>query len=155
MPYRDPEQLAQYQREYKRMQRDGACQTPGQTLVPLPFRLKTAADLVPLCRKAPSLRHFEPHGLLEVWDGEDWTPVRAVTATRRRAGDPDHRLFSIQSRAGVVEVTAHHRMLDAERDDVRGDALEEGDRLADAADLGWVLPEVLARGPNPDCRGEV
>jgi GDPmannose 4,6-dehydratase len=92
--------------------------------------VKTAPDLVPLRRKGPSVQSFEPEGLLEVWDGEDWTPVRAVTATRRRAGDPDHRLFSIQSRAGVVEVTAHHRMLDAERDDVRADALEEGDRLA-------------------------
>ncbi len=48
MPYRDPEQRAQYQRDYKRMQRAGECQTPSQTLVPLPFRLKTAADVLAL-----------------------------------------------------------------------------------------------------------
>jgi GDPmannose 4,6-dehydratase len=90
--------------------------------------VKTAADLVPdRGRRAGT---FEPDGLLEVWDGEDWTPVRAITSTRRRARDPDHRLLSIQSRAGVVEVTAHHRMLDAERDEVRADSLEEGNRLA-------------------------
>jgi GDPmannose 4,6-dehydratase len=92
--------------------------------------VKAPADLVPVRSKGPSVQRFEPEGLLEVWDGEDWTPVRAVTATRRRATDPDHRLLSIQSRAGVVEVTAHHRMLDAERDEMRADSLKEGDRLA-------------------------
>jgi GDPmannose 4,6-dehydratase len=92
--------------------------------------VKTPADLVPLRGRGPSVQSFEPRALLEVWDGEDWTPVRAVTATRRRVSDPDHRLLSIQSRAGVVEATAHHRMLDAERDEVRADSLAEGDRLA-------------------------
>ncbi len=92
--------------------------------------VRTPADLVPLRHKGPSVQSFEPDGLLEVWDGEDWTPVRAITATRRRARDPDHRLVSIQARGGVVEATAHHRMLDAERDEIRADALDEGDRLA-------------------------
>jgi GDPmannose 4,6-dehydratase len=92
--------------------------------------VRTPADLVPLRGKGPSVQSFEPDGLLEVWDGEDWTPVRAITATRRRAGDPDHRLLSIQARGGVVEATAHHRMLDADREQVRADELDEGDRLA-------------------------
>jgi GDPmannose 4,6-dehydratase len=92
--------------------------------------VRTPADLVPLREKGPSIQTFEPEGLLEVWEGEDWTPVRAITATRRRTSDPDHRLISVQARAGVVEATAHHHMLDAEWDDVRADALAEGDRLA-------------------------
>jgi GDPmannose 4,6-dehydratase len=92
--------------------------------------VRTPADLVPLRLKGPSVQTFEPDRLLEVWDGEDWTPVRAVTATRRRAGDHDHRLVCIQARAGVVEATAHHRMLDADHEELRADALEEGDRLA-------------------------
>jgi GDPmannose 4,6-dehydratase len=92
--------------------------------------VKTAADLVPLRRKGPSVQSFEPGELLEVWDGEQWTQVRAVTATRRRATDPDHRLLSVQSRAGVVELTAHHTMLTDEREEQRADAFEEGDRLA-------------------------
>ena len=92
--------------------------------------VRAPADLVPLRRKGRSVQTFEPDGLVEVWDGEDWTPIRAITATRRRATDPDHRLLSIQARAGVVEATAHHRMLDADRDELRADALEEGDRLA-------------------------
>ena len=92
--------------------------------------VKTAADLVPLRRKGPSVQSFEPAELLEVWDGEQWTQVRAITATRRRATDPDHRLLSVQSRAGVVELTAHHTMLTDEREPRRADAFEEGDRVA-------------------------
>jgi hypothetical protein len=48
MPYRDPEKRQAYQREYKRMLRAGSSQTPGQTLLPLPFRLKTAQDVLAL-----------------------------------------------------------------------------------------------------------
>jgi GDPmannose 4,6-dehydratase len=92
--------------------------------------VKTPADLVALRSKGPSLQTFEPGGLLEIWDGDDWTMVRGITATRRRARDPDHRLVSIHARAGVVEATAHHVMLDAEGDEGRADSFEEGDRLA-------------------------
>jgi hypothetical protein len=48
MPYKDPGKQQAYQREYGRMRRAGEAQTPGQTLVPLPFRLKTAADVLAL-----------------------------------------------------------------------------------------------------------
>jgi GDPmannose 4,6-dehydratase len=92
--------------------------------------VRTPPDLVPLRGKGPGVQTFEPQRLLEVWDGTEWTAVRAITATRRRSSDPDHRLISIEARAGVVDVTAHHRMLTAERDEVRADFLDEGDRLA-------------------------
>jgi len=92
--------------------------------------VKTAADLVPLRHKGPSVQSFEPNELLEVWDGEDWTEVRAITATRRRSTDPDHRMLSIEARGGIVEATAHHTMLTDEREEVRADSLEPGDRLA-------------------------
>lgn len=48
MPYRDPEQRRGYDREYKRTARAGGGPTPGQTRVPLPFRMKTAADVLAL-----------------------------------------------------------------------------------------------------------
>jgi GDPmannose 4,6-dehydratase len=92
--------------------------------------VRTPADLVALRGKGPSSQSFEPDGLLEVWGGEEWTSVRAITAIRRRTTDSDHRLVSIQARAGIVECTAHHRLLTDEREEVRADALEEGDRLA-------------------------
>ena len=45
--------------------------------------VRTPADLVPLMRKGPSVQTFEPAALLEVWNGEEFTPVEAITATRR------------------------------------------------------------------------
>ena len=66
MPYRDPEKQRDYQREYKRMQRAGSSQTPGQTLVPLPFRLKTARDVLALIEEQVNAVREEPEaGTLE------------------------------------------------------------------------------------------
>src|SRR5436305_46013 len=48
MPYRDPDARRAYDREYQRTRRAGGSQTPGQTVVPLPFRLKKAADVLAL-----------------------------------------------------------------------------------------------------------
>jgi GDPmannose 4,6-dehydratase len=100
----------------------------------------TPADLVPLRHKGPGTQTFEPSGFVETWDGEDWTPVRRITATHLRRRDPDHRLLSVETRAGVVEVTAHHTMLDAEDRELRADAVEGGDRLALAAEFPDVAP---------------
>src|ERR1700688_3855760 len=61
--------------------------------------VRTPADLVALRRKGPSVQSFAPPNVVEVWDGEDWTYVRAITATRRRRTDPEHELVSIQARA--------------------------------------------------------
>jgi GDPmannose 4,6-dehydratase len=102
--------------------------------------IKTPADLVPLRRKGRSVQSFTPGNLIEVWDGEDWTWVRAITATRRRRTDPDHRLLSIQARGGIVDVTAHHSLLDDERDKVHAGEVEPGDDLAIA---DW-MPEAPA-----------
>src|SRR5437762_13176518 len=44
--------------------------------------IKTVEELVPLLRKGPSVQQWEPEGLLEIWDGEDWTPITGITATR-------------------------------------------------------------------------
>jgi GDPmannose 4,6-dehydratase len=110
--------------------------------------IKTPADLVPLRRKGPSIQGFTPNNVVEVWDGEDWTYVRTITATRRRRTDPDHELLSVQTRGGVVDVTAHHTMLDDERAPLRADEVEEGGDLAIADWMpnapGWtaVAPEM-------------
>ncbi|HEX8104347.1 MAG TPA: GDP-mannose 4,6-dehydratase [Solirubrobacteraceae bacterium] len=96
--------------------------------------VQTPADLVPVRGKGPSVQSFEPAGLLEVWDGEDWTPVRGITATRRRSTDPNHRLLTIEARGGCVEVTAHHTMLDVDRAPLPAAAVEAGQRLAMGAE---------------------
>src|SRR5215211_5942174 len=77
----------------------------------------TADELMPLLRKGRSVQTYEPRDL-EVWDGDGWTRVRAVTATRRRATDPDHEMHVVEARGGVVNVTAHHRMLSADGEQI-------------------------------------
>ena len=92
------------------------------------------SELVPLVRQGRSQQTFEVPEL-EIWDGESWTRITAITATRRRTSDPDHRMLSIQARSGGVEVTAHHHMLDSEREVRVARTLHPGDQLALAADL--------------------
>ncbi len=104
--------------------------------------VKTPADLVPLLRKGGSVQNFLPKSFLEVWDGRDWTSVTAITATRRRRTDPDHELLSIQARAGVVDVTAHHNMLDSDFQKVQAHDVEPGDELA----LCDAMPETTTWG---------
>jgi GDPmannose 4,6-dehydratase len=110
--------------------------------------VKTPVDLVPLLRKGGSVQNFLPKSFLEVWDGDDWTAVTAITATRRRTTDPDHELLSIQARAGVVEVTAHHNMLNPDYEKVAACDVEAGDELAladempPAADWSVATPEM-------------
>ena len=102
--------------------------------------VRSAADLVPLRRKGPSVQTFVCDGLLEVWDGIEFTPVRTITATRRRRTDPDHRMLSIEARAGHVEVTAHHRMIEDSDREVPAGAVQVGDRLR--------LAEEFPEAPN-------
>ena len=97
--------------------------------------VKTPGELVPLARKGGSVQNFLPRSLLEVWDGERWSGITAITATRRRAADPEHQLLSVQARAGVVEVTAHHNMLDADFEKVPAREVQAGDELALAEDM--------------------
>ncbi len=110
--------------------------------------VKTPGDLVPLRRKGRSVQSFTPDNVVEVWDGEDWTYVRAITATRRRRADPDHRLLSIQARGGVVDATAHHTMLNEEHEPVSARDVRDGDDLAIAQWMpdapGWssITPEL-------------
>ncbi len=66
MPYKNPNQQQAYQREYGRMRRVGETQTPSQTLVPLPFRLKTAHDVLALLAEQVQAVRDEPEaGTLE------------------------------------------------------------------------------------------
>src|SRR5215210_1239057 len=54
MPYKDAERQREYQREYGRLRRSDAPQTPNQTLVPVAFRLKRAADVLALIEEQVS-----------------------------------------------------------------------------------------------------
>jgi GDPmannose 4,6-dehydratase len=97
-------------------------------------------DLVAVRAKGRSQQSFEPVGL-EIWDGAAWTPVRSVTATRRRTQDLDHTMVSIQARAGAVQVTAHHHMLNGDGAPLPAREVQPGMALALAAAFpppsGW------------------
>jgi len=103
--------------------------------------VKTPGDLVLLRRAGCSVQTFDPGPMIEVWDGVDWTPLTAITATRRRPSDPDHDGLCIQARAGVVDVTSHHHMLNSDFEQVIARDVEPGDHLGLADDfpesLGW------------------
>ncbi len=105
--------------------------------------VKTPVDLVPLHRGGASVQSCEPRTLLEVWDGEGFTPVTTITATRHRSTDRNHRLLSIEARGGQVVVTAHHRMLDADRVELPASSVDVGSRLA--------LAETMPEPPNWTC----
>jgi len=110
--------------------------------------VKTPVDLVPLARKGRSVQNFLPKNFLEIWDGESWTPITAITATHRRADARNHELLSIEARAGAVQVTAHHNMLSSDRQKIAAGDLEAGQELALAfempppADWSVVTPEM-------------
>jgi GDPmannose 4,6-dehydratase len=99
----------------------------------------TPMDVFRPRQKGRSIQTSIPEGL-EIWDGDDWVEVRAITATRRRTDDPEHHPLSIEARAGVVGVTAHHNMLDSDDDVARAAELEEGDQLKLAESLPEPLP---------------
>ena len=111
-------------------------------------KVVTPPDLVPLVRNGRSVQSFSPERLLEIWDGDGWTEITAITATRRRASDPDHQLLSIEARGGVVQATAHHRMLDDDREVVRARDVEPESRIAladrwpESEDWTAVTPEL-------------
>lgn len=50
MPYADPEKQRAYKREWKRLQAAGGG-TPGGTVIPLPFRIRNAQDILALLAK--------------------------------------------------------------------------------------------------------
>jgi GDPmannose 4,6-dehydratase len=93
-------------------------------------RVVAARDLMPLADKGRSTQQWQPDRFLEIWAGDHWTPITLITATRRRTTDPDHRLTSIEARGGIVQCTAHHRLLDADWEQVAARDVEPEDRLA-------------------------
>lgn len=61
MPYRDKQKARDYQREYRRTRRAGdCCTTPCTTPLPMPFRIKTAADVLDLIGEQIGAVQTEP-----------------------------------------------------------------------------------------------
>src|SRR2546429_663829 len=96
MPYRDPGRRTQYQREYKRLKRVGDCQTPSQTLIPAPFRLKTAHDVLALLgEQIQAVRDEQDAGTLE--KARTIGYLAAVALKAIEAGDIAARLEAVEA----------------------------------------------------------
>jgi GDPmannose 4,6-dehydratase len=85
----------------------------------------SAAELVPLRRKGKSIQSFELDNVA-VWDGSDWTKLHAITATRRRETDPDHRMIFVEGRGGIVNSTSHHTMILSDNHEIPAGKLAVG-----------------------------
>lgn len=86
-------------------------------------------ELMSFLRRGPSSQTVEPEGL-DVWDGDGWTDVKAITATRRNSEEVEHEGVSVEARGGAVTVTAHHRMLYKSGVELAAVDLAEGDDIA-------------------------
>ncbi len=96
MPYRDPSKRRDYDRDYKRTARAGGGPTPGQTVVPLPFRLKTAADVLALLGEQVAAVRDDPDvGTLERARCIGY--LAGVTLKAIEAGDLAARLEAVES----------------------------------------------------------
>jgi len=96
MPYRDPSKRRDYDRDYKRTARAGGGPTPGQTVVPLPFRLKTAADVLALLAEQVAAVRDDPDvGTLERARCIGY--LAGVTLKAIEAGDLAARLEAVES----------------------------------------------------------
>ena len=96
MPYKDTDRQREYQREYGRMRRAGEAQTPHQTLVPIPFRLKTAADVLALLGEQVAAVRDDPDvGTLERARCIGY--LAAVTLKAIEAGDLAARLEAVEA----------------------------------------------------------
>ncbi len=95
MPYKDPERQRAYQREHKRLERAGECRTPGRTLLPTPFRLRTARDVLALLEEQVAAVRDDPDvGTLEKARCVAYLAVAALRAIE--AGDLAGRLEALE-----------------------------------------------------------
>jgi GDPmannose 4,6-dehydratase len=94
----------------------------------------TADVLMPLRRKGKAVQAFEPTDL-SVWDGREWTEVKAITATLRQRDNTEHEMLSIQARSGIALVTAHHQMVRSNDQTAKASEIKRGDKLKLASKL--------------------
>lgn len=91
-------------------------------------------DLISLRKKGPNSQTTEIEGV-DVWDGEQWTKIKAITATKIDKNNRDHDLLTIQTRGGVINCTSHHNILYKDRKEVRADKVSVGEELLNFQDF--------------------
>ncbi len=89
-------------------------------------------DLIPHKRKGQNVQTYEIHGF-DIWDGKQWTKLKAITATKRKSSNKEHEVRLIQTRGGVVSTTNHHKLLLDSMEEIRSDQIIVGNKLAHGA----------------------
>ena len=87
-------------------------------------------DFVSVIKAGRSNQSFDDFDNTDVWDGQRWTRIQAITATRRRSEDSNHQMLIVRATGGLVEVTAHHHMLDEKFQPIAAFDLAIGHKLA-------------------------
>jgi GDPmannose 4,6-dehydratase len=101
----------------------------------------TPSSLIPLQRKGKSSQTFITPNI-DVWDGNKWTKLKIITATRRTQKN-DHDMLYVESRAGIVNCTSHHTLIKNDNSELRADAIKTGDCVL-LGSLPGDLPEFVS-----------
>lgn len=74
--------------------------------------IKRIKDIRKAKEKGSNVQQWAIKDDLEVWDGESFSKLKLITATRRSDKNDDYICKIINTRNGCIEVTNHHNMLD-------------------------------------------
>lgn len=86
------------------------------------------SSLIPLIRDYKNSQTFEISNI-DIWDGNNWTPLKTITATYRNKDDNNHKMLYINSKGGIVNCTSHHTMIKSSGEETRADNIKVGDFL--------------------------
>jgi hypothetical protein len=101
VPYADLERQRSYNRDWMRLRRAGECGTPGGTILPLPFRLQTAADVLDLLGEEIGAVRADP----EAGTLEKARVVGYLTSIALRAVE----VADVSARVEALEAVLKHR----------------------------------------------
>lgn len=79
-------------------------------------------------KKGNTIQHWQMPGV-EIWDGEAFVDVRAITATKRKKSDENFHCKTINTRLGVIETTNHHSLLRKDFSKIKAKEVSVGDTL--------------------------
>jgi len=106
------------------------------------INVERPVDLISLLKKGKNIQSWEPQGY-EIWDGEKWTKLKAITATKIDKKNKDHNLLTVQTRGGVINCTSHHSLLYKNREEVRADVVSLNEELLNLETFPSISPNTV------------
>lgn len=90
--------------------------------------IKTVGDIRRARTKGANVQQWTINNL-EVWDGESFVDITAMTATKRKKHDPNLECKITNTRNGIIQTTNHHNMFNEEGDKLKAEDVKLGDKL--------------------------